>query len=660
MSKLSRFLRRARPAGRVGRITDGIVRRADAARDAGHHVAAAMLYEEALRLLPGRAGVHIQAGHMFKEAGELSRAGHHYAAALALTPRDADLVMQIGHYHKIADRPDEALAHYGQAAALRPGWRDPAEQAALLRRMLEGEAAPAEAAAGVIAPELLPGVDEQVAAPAAGELRLHRLGAVRMRSPWGMLKALRGVEAIRGYLVAPAETIELELLVAGIAVQRATLVRGPHDKHVFNLWHDFTPAPRGRQMVELRFMSGGAEVRSHAEPLLIADPRGADEAARSDATFLPEPGDRRPLADQIAALPSLVHAPARGLADGPIETVLVQRADQLGDLAVSVPALQRIRAMLPGARIVGLLTPANADLAEALGLFDEVLVLDAFVEDAGRRRRVMTAAAQKALQARLAPFRFDLAIDLGEGAASRALLLMAGARLTFGFDLADMPWLSASAQGATRDPANGHAMVPHGAKVLALTAWLEAILGHDPQPVRRPALAAEVAGPYVLLHTGARLAFSRWPCFDDLARLLLARTALSVAILAEEDEAIPADLAEDARVRIVRGRLPFDRFDALVHHCAVFVGNDSGPKHLAALRGVPVVSVHMARTNWSEWGQQSGLVVSRRIPCAGCGIHYDPEECGRDFACLTGISAEEVYAAIDRLIGAGKQGGERT
>jgi ADP-heptose:LPS heptosyltransferase len=87
-----------------------------------------------------------------------------------------------------------------------------------------------------------------------------------------------------------------------------------------------------------------------------------------------------------------------------------------------------------------------------------------------------------------------------------------------------------------------------------------------------------------------------------------------------------------------------------VSFCSVFVGNDSGPKHLAALRGANVVSIHLARNNWNEWGQENnGYIVSRRVPCAGCSIHHDPEECGKGFPCITNISAEEVYGAISEF-----------
>jgi ADP-heptose:LPS heptosyltransferase len=114
---------------------------------------------------------------------------------------------------------------------------------------------------------------------------------------------------------------------------------------------------------------------------------------------------------------------------------------------------------------------------------------------------------------------------------------------------------------------------------------------------------------------------------------------------------LPAALTLSNRFHLVDGRLEFDQFDALVSFCDVFVGNDSGPKHLASLRGAKVVSLHMARNNWNEWGQENGgYILSRKLPCAGCQISHDPEECGRDFICIRGIKPEEVMAAVQRLL----------
>ena len=136
--------------------------------------------------------------------------------------------------------------------------------------------------------------------------------------------------------------------------------------------------------------------------------------------------------------------------------------------------------------------------------------------------------------------------------------------------------------------------------------------------------------------------------------LLLQRTELKVVVLdgggAWEDGAPHLPLPPDRFLRM-GGTLPFDQFDALLSFCAVFVGNDSGPKHLASLRGANVVSIHSSRINWNEWGQEmTGTIISRKLPCAGCAIFHDSEECGKGFACITLITPDEVYAAIAALL----------
>src|ERR1700739_189288 len=108
---------------------------ADAARDARNYRKAALLYEKALRLVPDDAAIHIQCGHMFKEAGDLIRAEHHYRKAKQLTPDDPDLALQLGHFYKVAGQLPEAGLAYRRAIDLSPDWPEPAIQLEELYRM---------------------------------------------------------------------------------------------------------------------------------------------------------------------------------------------------------------------------------------------------------------------------------------------------------------------------------------------------------------------------------------------------------------------------------------------------------------------------------------------------------------------------------------------
>ncbi|HMI20220.1 MAG TPA: glycosyltransferase family 9 protein [Sphingomonas sp.] len=642
-----------------------LIVRANAARDARQYRVAAALYEEALRFNPENARIRIQCGHMLKDSGDLDGAEEQYARAAIDLPNDADLALQIGHFYKIAGRPEKAEASYARALALNPGWREAERELVSVGGAVDGASIP-HAGQDWVVPEVLPRGDEAPPAVDRNILRLFRLGGRRAHSRWGDLKVMRGIEAIRGYRLAPGPLSEIRLLIDDKLVHSEPLqaypVAGgsePQTKYVFNIWHDFSSVAPGRHVIELAFHdASGRRVRRHRETILVAPPLDEDTRPDSDA-LVALPAEASSIEDAINARPSMVRTTERRLLPDPVRTILVQRVDQLGDLVCSVPAIRRLRALFPDARLIGLMTSANAVLAEQLALFDEVVAID-FSESPSERRRVLPLEAQDRLRRTLGPYAFDIAIDLGEGDASRALLLLSGARFLYGFKDRQSPWLDAGLDFNVHDPVNGIEIVPPSRKMLLLVEGLGIMAQGQAKPLANPdraglaALGIAEGQRYAVIHAGARLAYTRWPYFADLMRMLLERTDLKIVLFADDMATAERALAEgehSTRVHVIAGQLAFAQFDALLAHCALFVGNDSGPKHLAALRGAPVVSLHMARLNWSEWGQEmTGRIISRRVPCAGCGIGLDGEDCGKDFACLRHIRPEEVFAAAQDLL----------
>ena len=687
-----------------------LIARADAARDARNWAAAAVLYGEALRIRPDDAGIQVQCGHMLKEAGNLAAAGERYAAAALLTPDDADLALQTGHYHKVAGHIREAVASYRRAGALQPGWAEPARELATLLRGGWRDAAPHGAPAardhaatgpahgdvddgtvadgtadfsreaealrlagsGRLVPEIVPRLRHEMFHPHGEGIQVRRLGK-RERSRWGMIPTLRGVEAVRGFAITASPVVEVQLLLNGLLLHRGPPRGGyrllyererPLLKYVFNIWLDLSGFEHVRCEAEVRCVQADGQIRSHRENVAVAAPWPEAEHPHSDGIITLPPDDARPVVEQVNSRASVVRPAGRALLPAVIGNVLVVRPDQLGDMVTSIPAMRRLRELLPGSHLVGLLTAGNAEFAGTLGLFDEIIVVD-YPDDLLDRRRTMPLDKQEALRARLAPYAFELAVDLSESNMSRPLTLLSGAKFTYGFNDVDFPWLDAGFTGNTHDIHNGRETAPHSTRVLAFVERLGPLLRSGAEVLRRPEvtrerLAAYGIGPgerFAVLHTGARIVFSRWAHYPALAARLLRDTELKVVLMTDEPAvrgALPAGVLGSDRFLLLDGRLPFDDFDAFLSFCAVLVGNDSGPKHLAALRGSPVVSVHSARVNWSEWGQElSGCIVSRKVPCAGCQLYHDDDECGQDFVCVTRISVDEVFEAAMRLVPAG-------
>ncbi len=90
---------------------------------------------------------------------------------------------------------------------------------------------------------------------------------------------------------------------------------------------------------------------------------------------------------------------------------------------------------------------------------------------------------------------------------------------------------------------------------------------------------------------------------------------------------------------------------ALIEACSLFLTNDSGPMHVAAALGVPLIALFGStndRTTGPYQGVDQGkpIVIHKRVPCSPC---YRRECPLIDFPCMSQISVEEVYQVIRSL-----------
>jgi heptosyltransferase-2 len=93
---------------------------------------------------------------------------------------------------------------------------------------------------------------------------------------------------------------------------------------------------------------------------------------------------------------------------------------------------------------------------------------------------------------------------------------------------------------------------------------------------------------------------------------------------------------------LVAGKTTLREFMALLAKCRLLITNDSGPMHLAAALGLPLVAV-FGSTDERATGPL-GLqvrIIKHPVECSPCGLR----QCPIDFRCMTGISVDEVYRA---------------
>jgi ADP-heptose:LPS heptosyltransferase len=160
--------------------------------------------------------------------------------------------------------------------------------------------------------------------------------------------------------------------------------------------------------------------------------------------------------------------------------------------------------------------------------------------------------------------------------------------------------------------------------------------------------------PWAVLHAGASAPSRRYPTdrFASAARLLAERHGWRILLTGGRSE---ADLVEELRRGIgpaaisLAGMLSVAGLAALIAQAPLLISGNSGPVHLAAAVGTPVVDIYaLTNPQHTPWAVPSRVLVNP-VPCAGCRRSVCPEG---HHACLTGIPPERVAAAALELLAA--------
>lgn len=330
--------------------------------------------------------------------------------------------------------------------------------------------------------------------------------------------------------------------------------------------------------------------------------------------------------------------------------VLVARLDNAGDVLLAGPA---VRAVASGSRRVTMLCgPQGKSAAEMLPGVDEVLVYAA--PWVAFRPEPLDRDVTLALVGELAALEVDEAIILTsfhQSPLPLALLLR----------LAGVPFVAATSvdyPGSLLDVRHRVGDDLHEVERsldLAREAGYRLPAGDDGalavrRTARRPHEIGD--GPYVVVHPGVSVPARAWgaPRFAALVGKLASGGRRVVVTGAPQESGLTARVAGPPRPGVLDlgGRTTLAELaEVLAGADAVVVGN-TGPAHLAAAVGAPVVSLFaptVPAVRWRPW-RVPHLLLHRDVPCAGCRARLCPVE---DHPCLGGVGVEEVAAAVERL-----------
>jgi ADP-heptose:LPS heptosyltransferase len=131
----------------------------------------------------------------------------------------------------------------------------------------------------------------------------------------------------------------------------------------------------------------------------------------------------------------------------------------------------------------------------------------------------------------------------------------------------------------------------------------------------------------------------------------LARSGVDVAVTGgpSEVDLVAYVAGSDPRVRDLAGATPIDELAALLEGAAVLVSGNTGPAHLAAAVGTPVVSLYaptVPAVRWRPWRVEHVLLGDQDAPCRGCRARECPVP---GHPCLD-VPVRDVLAAVRRFL----------
>jgi ADP-heptose:LPS heptosyltransferase len=335
--------------------------------------------------------------------------------------------------------------------------------------------------------------------------------------------------------------------------------------------------------------------------------------------------------------------------------VLMARLDNNGDVLLAGPA---IRAVSASAGSVTLLCgPRGVDAARLLPGVDGLIVFRAPWIDP--EPDPVDPTAIRALVDDLAARSLDQAIILTsfhQSPLPLALLLRLAGIRTIAAISEDYP-------GSLLDVRH---RVPEDIHEVERNLSLVAALGYRLPPgddarlrIKRPMPSttvsyrgAERIESYVVVHPGASAPARTWPASRHraLVRALLDQGRKVVVTGGPSEEALCAEVAgDDRRVSNLCGRIDLGQLADVIAGAEVVVVGNTGPAHLAAALGRPIVSLFapvVPAVRWRPWRVPHVLLGDQQAACAGSRARLCPTP---GHPCLNGVGIDEVLAAIEEL-----------
>jgi lipopolysaccharide heptosyltransferase II len=346
--------------------------------------------------------------------------------------------------------------------------------------------------------------------------------------------------------------------------------------------------------------------------------------------------------------------------------ILVIRLDLIGDLVLTLPLVQGLKKAYPSAEIDVLATPGSAKVVTFHPDLSEIITYDPNIwrrpQSLFQRKNWREA---RALHQRLQARHYDLVV-CAHGAWASVIALLSGAPRRVGFAKESYPGLLTDAvPGGHWQPGDHQHEVDYGLQLARAAGVCADLLDRIPyltvdlqsqqqvaQLLAQEGLRADkpVIACHVASHNGQS---KRWPVpywATLLDRLIREDGANVVLTGAAGDLLFVTEVIQRMREQPINlaGKTSLLQLVALLKQADLLITGDSGPMHIAAAVGTPLIAIH-GPTDPELSGPVSPVatVVRDKIWCSPCYNARGPADC-RFFTtqCMKNMLPERIFALV--------------
>jgi len=341
-----------------------------------------------------------------------------------------------------------------------------------------------------------------------------------------------------------------------------------------------------------------------------------------------------------------------------IGSVLLIRLRSIGDTVLMTPCLAALKSWRPELRVTVLIEELSAPLLQSHPDVDELIVIK---RSPGQTANIISRLR---LAHRLRRSNFDLVINLHGGTTASLLSRLTGAPYRAGFAYLPYSFLFNFPIPLPQD-VWGKAEIHCAEQQLATLKWLgvpvdepaATYLKTDQRAavaVRERLKAANFNSDFALIHPAAAFETKRWPeeRFAQIVDYLAEVYRLPSVLVADKTQSqVITGISYLAKARTLGfDNLSLAELMALTEMSAIFIGNDSGPAHIAAAYKRPMVVIFGSSNHrvWGPWKNPASELVRVDMPCAPCP-GYSCEVFGKA-ECIRRLQTDAVKEAIDRVM----------